>query len=253
MRLHLLLCSGALTLGGASAMAQVHATTASSNIEWNWYYEAHLPPDISGSIEAPLGTPTSTFTQSLGELTGESNQAGVFQASTIDTNAGAIFGVPAKSPLLNLDSDKGYTVEWIVKVINIDQPNVGGGISLAVDEDRPGVDRFWNVTFVKDVQNEYRVQLEGDQSIAAVYASVRRDVFQRIRVTVHGDTATLFVNDEMVGTMSKLRELERNAVEFGDFTSECDAEYAVDSLRVFDGGAVPPTGDQPNTNARNVP
>ena len=233
--------------------------SVSTPMNWTWAYEANLLPDsLSSPIEYPPGTPWASFYQEGNSLTSEYVSGGEYNASTIDTNSGTTFWTPSSGPFTHLNSDRGYTLEWRAKINQIDTTGLANSIALGVDEGRPGVDRFWVLTHDKDASGQYRVRLVGDPGSPNVAGNISTGVFNKYRVTVKNSAAALYLNDGLVGTISNLRNLSTNRVEFGDFTGAADASFAMDYLRLYDGAALAPVENlyeletyiEPGTNRR---
>jgi hypothetical protein len=226
---------------GAAQAQAVLPSTVPTPMNWTWVYEGNqLPDSPSNPIEFPPGTPGASFIQEGNWLTSESISGGVYNASTVDSNGATTFWTPSSSAFTNLNSDRGYTLEWRVKVDQIDSTAVANPITLGVDEGRAGFDRFWVMSHHKDASGQYWARLQGDLNAASVTTQITPGAFNKYRVTVKHNTATLFMNDVSVGSVTSLRNASTNRVEFGDFTGTADASFAVDYVRLYDGSALRP-------------
>jgi hypothetical protein len=207
---------------------------------WTYTYDADRLPDASGSIKDATLTPYSAFLRT-GSVTSEGIAGDIYSGSTINSNGGCWFHrTTAPDALASLNSDTGYTMEARIKIDAIDEDltNAGiGAVAIQCDEGRAGIDRFWQLGF--DVSGgQYQVALKGGGG--PEYVNIDNTAFHTYRVTVLGNTATLYIdgNPTPAASVPNLRNLATNEIEFGDFTGVGDGAYQMDYLSVYDGGAV---------------
>jgi len=229
-KLHVCLSVAAGLLAGVSQASPL----------WSYTYDADRLPDVIGSIKDSAMTPYSSFFRT-GGVTSEGVAGDIYSASTINSNGGAWFHrTTDPEALASLNSDTGYTVEARIKIDSIDEDVATAGtgaFTIELDEGRAGVDRFWELGF--DVSGgQYQVALRG--GAGPEYVNIDNTAFHTYRVTVLGDTATLYIdsNPTPAAFVPNLRNLATNEIAFGDLTGVGDSSYQIDYLSVYDGGAV---------------
>ena len=249
-------------------------TTAITDGDWNFKYEAALLPDAAGAIVYSNGT-TAVFTQ-VGSFTTNTVGSGVYQMSTINNNGAGYWdkyvttSLPSNVNVMDLSSDHGYTVEWRSKVNALDDFNSTSAASLSMDEGRQyydkvaatvNVDRSWQILLYKATLGTWefttvggRSVLHGDPSTGTVTGWFAQLVgshngtapvlidntqFHTYRVTVLDETVKLFVDGKFT-TETSTGNSYIQKVRFGDPTGAIDASMDVDYLRIYAGGAIKP-------------
>jgi hypothetical protein len=209
---------------------------------WDWYYDANAAPTTGGSVDAPQGTPQSSFSAVYG-VPAESVSGGIFTASTLGTagtgRAGAYQYPTNSSSLAYLNSATGYTIEWRLRLNTIDQDEAGmGSTQLTFDDGRTGVTGWYQLGF-DVVDGQYTAILQGASVSGNVSAVVDNTDFHTYRVAVLGNDATLSIDGNLVGVVSDPRFIDDNTLIFGDHTGLNDSSYSVDYLYVTGEGAFP--------------
>lgn len=230
----------ALTIG-TGLLTAMGATAARGAVDWTASYEAGVVPQAADSISYNSGN-TGSFASIAGPAVAASVTDDKFLFSTIGGGSLAAFYTTSSANAdIELNSDIGYTFEWRVRMISASAPGVNNAAALQVDEDRSGVDRFWNLEMYRDEADAYYVTLSNTTG-ESVVAPINLGEFYTYRVTVTAGGATLYINDNPLatGSIGSFRALATNNIRFGDLAGPENAEFETDYLRIFDGGAVAP-------------
>jgi len=213
--------------------------------DWQVLYEADKKPGDSGSI---IFTRYSTSVgggsfNSYGTPAVSSTDGNEYTFNSINLDGGAYFYIPAGyTGLYEPSSATGYTMEFRVKVADMDvADNDPQGFQIQYDEGTSGVDKFWFLNLFKNSAGNYQAVLRGASSTNQVLANIDNTAFHTYRVTVLNDTATLYLDNALVGSTTGLRNLATDQFAFGDMTGPGDSSVVVDYLRINDLGAFAPT------------
>lgn len=226
---------------GTGLVLALGVSAAQGAVAWTASYEADVLPQADDSISYGSGG-TGSFASVAGPAMTASVGDDKFLFSTMNGGSlAAFYTTSVANGDINLDSDIGYTFEWRVRMINASAPGINNAAALQVDEDRVGINRFWNLEMYRDGDDLYYVVLTntiGDN----VIAPINQGEFYIYRVAVTQSGATLYINDNStaVGSIGSFRELATNNIRFGDLAGAENAEFETDYLRIFNGGAVAP-------------
>jgi len=232
----------------AAVVAGLGVSAAQGAMVWDWKYDASVTPDVSGSVTKDDGTPWSSFSPYLGTPSGSAS-GGLYNASTLGTNAGAGWSYPVSSgQLAYFNSDTGYTVEWKMRINEIDEDyngglNANGGlgsIGMELEDGRSGVNRWYFLSFLRD-GSQYKAYFQGGNMNTAAIANIDNTSFHTYRVTVLGSTGTLYLDGSLVGTVTDPRtDIASDQLRWSDSTGANDASYTVDYLYATGQGAFAP-------------
>lgn len=136
---------------------------------------------------------------------------------------------------LYMKAATGYTVEWRVKVIDIDTENAGGAVSVfASDAPNTG----WIMNIVKH-DGKFWVKNANDGVEKLLDADVAKSTFHTIRMVIGNGKSTILADGELVSS-ADLNHYGLNKFEWGDMTGAADSIFVTEHLRFYSGGAVVP-------------
>ena len=231
----------------AAVVAALGVTTYGAPATWDWYYDANVTPNISGSVESPQGTPQSSFSPYLATPSGSAG-GGLYSASTLGTDSGAGWQYPVgASNLSYFNSSTGYTVEWKLKIDEIENdyaadPGTGGlgSIGMEMEDGSSSVNEWFFLSFLRE-GSQYKAYLMGGNMNIAAIANIDNTSFHTYRVTVLGTTAKLYVDGNLAGSVTDPRtDVPTDVLRWSDSTGANDASYTVDYLYVTGQGAFAP-------------
>lgn len=237
----------------AAVVAGLGATALGAPTTWDWYYDADVTPDFNdghgtAAITYPQGTAQSSFLPYLATPSGSAS-GGLYSASTLGTNGGAGWQYPVGSGnLAYFNSATGYTVEWKLRINEIDEDyngglNLDGGlgsIGMEMEDGRVSVSEYFFLSFLRD-GTQYKAYLQGGNMNSAAIANIDNTSFHTYRVTVLGTTATLYVDGTLAGSVTDPRtDINDNLLKWSDSTGTNDASYTVDYLYATGQGAFAP-------------
>lgn len=137
----------------AAIVAGLGVSAAQGAVTWDWKYDANVTPNVSGSVTKDDGTPWSAFLPAYSGYTPAVSTAsgGLYDASTLGTdNIGGWEYPVGPSNLAYFNSDTGYTVEWKIRINEIendyatDSDNGGlGSIGMELEDGRSDVNQWF--------------------------------------------------------------------------------------------------------------
>ncbi len=144
-----------------------------------------------------------------------------------------------------LDSEKGYTIEWRIKWLATDTDGVA---SYACIYAGPQENNWWMVRVYLDSSKVYADLYNADRVV--IDEDPTNTDFHKIRVTVTGGMAYMYVDDNPTPVASRpLLSQVVLPLTFGDLTNTADGRYRVDYVYAYDDGAVA-AGSEPEWTMR---
>ena len=219
----------------ALTMGQTATAAPLQDPAWTWVWEATSASTATGSIETPPGTPVTKW--SLTGFTTETNDGAVSTFDTMGSTDDIGFVTSLTSDTnLDLDGATGYTIEWRAELLDVRASDQPGGATLSW-EDTSSTNQFFTLGLARDTEGQDYVQLRGS-SLVNVDISSGMHTF---RVTVIGNEATLYIDDTTpAATVSARTDISRNDIRLGDQTSNTEAKFTTDYIRITDEAAYVP-------------
>jgi PEP-CTERM motif len=219
----------------------VFSASARAAIDWDFRYEGDILPTTAGSVAISDGTTSSFNTR--------------FSAPSVSTDGSVLNFAPApdipalikhatRFPFATgasyvLDPAVGYTVEYRARLNSVDA-EFAGAASVQVDNGTSFGQLYTMSLFDADLNpaNGYSMKLSTttDNGPFSLTAG-----FHTFRLTVLGTSASLYIDGNFMTTDTTGGATAITAnLEVGDFTGATDADWDLDYVYMFDGGAVAP-------------
>ena len=203
---------------------------------WTMQYDAtNQKPSDSGALIFSDGT-TDTGTAG-GYQQYATAGATTLAIDTIDKNKECSYDIATDAGNMDLNSTDGYTVEWRIKLIDSDTTTANNSATFVCS---PDVNERWTVTVVKHdgkVWADQENRADGNET--EIDADANNPDFHTFRVTVADSNATLYVDGVYV-SKSTIRSSSGAPLRFGDTTGTSDANFVIDYVYAYDGGAIGP-------------
>jgi hypothetical protein len=210
-------------------------------VAWDFRYEGDVLPTTAGSVAISDGTTSQFFTRAGTPLV--TTDGDILNFAPQADGAGLI-AHDAKHPFatgssLLLDPAVGFTVEWRANLNSVDEPMDFAGALVQIANGTTGASLYSvGMADPNGALPGYVVNLGGlsNQPVAVP------DGFHTYRLAVDGTFVNLYVDGVLVATdTSGGGTTTTFEMRVGDFTSIADADWDLDYLYAYDGGAVAPT------------
>jgi PEP-CTERM motif len=225
-----------------AAVVLVFSASTQAAIDWDFRYEGDILPTTAGSVAISDGT-TSSFYTRFGTPAATTDGSVLNLAPQAD--GAAVIAHDVRFPFGDggskyiLDPAVGYTIEFRARLNSVDDV-FAGAASVQVDNGTSFGQLYTMGLFDADMNpaNGYSMKLSTTTDNGPFSLSAG---FHTFRLAVLGSDATLvidgvpMVTDTTGGAGTVTAELR-----VGDFTGSTDADWDLDYLYLFDGGAVVP-------------
>ncbi len=218
-----------------------------TEFDWTLVYDADELPGNPGAIQYSDGT-SDAFTELLNpENLNMELRNGLLGIDS--TAVGRLIIDAGQDSRFLLNSDSGYTAEFRARLIETrnttDTPDELQAAALQLNDGRSGEEHTVHLGLFTWPPESGRnwAQLRGGARTPAIPIG---DDFNIYTVTVAGGEVTLYFNGAEVATVPTWNVVERPQVWLGDLgAGGHTGHFEVDSLRIYDGGAVAPKDAEP--------
>lgn len=211
-------------LGGLSAQAT-----------WTMQYDATILPDTSGAIVYDDGT-TSSFSKPYAPTTAEILSPDIFHLSTLGSdNGGYYIKYIGDTDRFQANGEVGYVVEMRAKLRSTDESGFTSAALLDCEDGRRDVQASWNLALSTESDGKNYARLSGEYGTPKTNSVEIGTDFHIFKVAVQaggdtGYTATLYIDNQLIGSVQTEDNNEIHQLRFGDLTGSADGDWDVDYI-----------------------